>query len=257
VLTAYTGTCNNLTEFNCAQLNSNYSFGSKISIVAADNLANQTIYLRMHNYNSAVGGAFELSVHNPSAALPVDLVRFTANALEDEVVLDWSTASEENNAYFLVEHSTDGQDFTPIAEVKGHGTTTTFQQYTYKHTAPFYGANYYRLKQVDLDGAFEYSQVVVAQIRLIEDQFTLFPNPGYTSDVLTLRWSEDLSKERLEVAITDALGRNIYRQQVVDGVSRETTIRCAEVNLDAGIYFLQLSTDKQVIAHRRINLVRD
>jgi Secretion system C-terminal sorting domain len=257
ILTAYTGSCNNLTEFTCAQLNSSHAFGSKINIVPANNLANQTIYLRMHNYNSSVGGAFQLSVHNPSAPLPVDLVRFSADALDDEVVLDWATASEENNAYFLVEHSTDGQNFIPIGEVKGHGTTTVFQQYNYIDTDPFYGANYYRLKQVDLDGAFEYSQVVVAQIRLQEDQFKLFPNPGYTRDVLTLRWSEDLSKEKLEVAIMDALGRQIYRQQVFDGGSRETTIRCAEVNMDAGIYFLQLSTDKQVIAHRRLNLVVD
>jgi Secretion system C-terminal sorting domain len=257
VLTAYTGSCNNLTEFTCAQLNSSYSFGSKITIVPANNLANQTIYLRMHNFNSSVGGAFRLSVHNPSAPLPVDLVRFSANVLDDEVVLDWATASEENNAYFLVEHSTDGQNFIPVGEVKGHGTTTVLQQYAYIDTDPLYGANYYRLKQVDLDGAFEYSHVVVAQIRLIEDQFKLFPNPSHTSDILTLRWSEDLSKERLVMTITDALGRQIYQQQVFDGGSRETTIRCAEVNMDAGVYFLQLSTDKQVVAHRRLNLVVD
>lgn len=255
ILTLYSGDCSSLTQVACDAFGSTNAFGAKINLSPSENLANQTVYLRMHNFSSDVGGAFDLSVHNPSAALPVELVNFTANTFNSTVVLDWTTATEENNDYFLVEHSTDGRNFIPIEKVDGYGTTTELQHYDYVHDDPFFGENYYRIKQVDFDGAFEYFEVVVAVVRLTEEQFKLFPNPAFTKDVVSLRWSEDLGEERLIVTVVDALGQKVYQREVENNGERQAMINFAEVNMNAGIYFLQLSNDQQVIAHRRFNLI--
>ncbi|MFK7810507.1 MAG: T9SS type A sorting domain-containing protein [Saprospiraceae bacterium] len=258
ILKVYKGDCSGLEEVTCGYFNvwtQENTFGAKAEIAATDGLANQTIFVQLFGDNVSKGDVMNFSVHNPSFALPVDLIRFTANTVGSEVVLDWATATEDNNDYFLVEHSLDGKNFTPIDQVRGKGTTSETQQYTYVHTNPFFGQNYYRLKQVDFDGAFEYFDVVVASVQLAEEQFKVFPNPGFTKDVITLRWTEDLGAEKLELSITDAFGRNVYKEELNDFYTREATINCGEINMDSGIYFLQLSSQRQVIARRRFNLV--
>ena len=74
-------------------------------------------------------------------------------------MLTLATASEQNDTYFDVEHSTNGLEFKTIGNVKGQGTAQTVTNYNFEHTAPIAGINYYRLKQVDFDGAFTYSPV--------------------------------------------------------------------------------------------------
>ncbi len=91
--------------------------------------------------------------------LPIELSRFDAQNTKGTNLLAWSTASEKNNEGFDIERSLDGTAFQKIGFVKGNGTTNQPQQYTY--TDALVGAvTYYRLKQVDTDGKFEYSKVV-------------------------------------------------------------------------------------------------
>ena len=71
-------------------------------------------------------------------------------------ILQWITASETNNAYFIVQHTADpALGFEDLGKVTGAGTTTTAQTYNYSHLTPVVGVNYYRLKQVDFDGSSE------------------------------------------------------------------------------------------------------
>ncbi|MFK7810730.1 MAG: T9SS type A sorting domain-containing protein, partial [Saprospiraceae bacterium] len=257
VLTLYKGDCDNLTEVACNEFGSGYNLGGKILLFEEEGLANETVYIRVHNYNSTIGGAFELSVHNPTAPLPVELLRFSANTIDSEIILDWATASEENNDYFIVEHSTDGRAFTPIEQVRGNGTTNDIQQYTYVDEDPFFGENYYRLKQVDFNGDFEYSGVVVANVSFTSDQFLLFPNPGYTKDVTTLRWTDEVDTKDLVILVTNTLGRMVYERGLEGRNAKEVQIDWSEIDMDAGIYFLQLRNEKQVLATRRFNLLVD
>ncbi|MEM9848187.1 MAG: T9SS type A sorting domain-containing protein, partial [Bacteroidota bacterium] len=115
--------------------------------------------------------------------LPVNLLYFDAKAVDEAVVLKWETASELNNAGFEVARSTNTKDWKTLGFVKGAGTTVTAQSYQYIDDAPAKGINYYRLKQIDTDGTYEYSEIIaVNKTGIGKDALVIAPNP--VDDVL-------------------------------------------------------------------------
>jgi hypothetical protein len=97
----------------------------------------------------------------PNTALPVELLFFSATAHnQKQVILNWATASELNNDFFTVERSIDGLNWEVVEFVNGNGTTPLRNDYSTTDIRPFTGLSYYRLKQTDFDGAFEYSYIV-------------------------------------------------------------------------------------------------
>jgi len=92
-------------------------------------------------------------------ALPIELFSFAASKKSSDVALNWTTISETNNDYFIIEHSRDGSNFRTIGQVNGAGTTTATQNYSFDHETPAKGSNYYRLQQVDYSRASSYSTV--------------------------------------------------------------------------------------------------
>lgn len=115
-------------------------------------------------------------IYISAGVLPVELSFFNANVKESTVVLTWQTASEQNNYYFSIEKSTDGKNFKTIGTIEGHGTTTDVQDYVFIDISPIKGNNYYRLKQVDYDGQFEYSDVIAINIDFTTTPFQLTSN---------------------------------------------------------------------------------
>ncbi len=111
--------------------------------------------------------------------LPVELLHFTAQPSKAHVSLNWATASELNNDYFDVERSTDGRSFQKIERVKGAGTTDVTLHYSYKDVKPQRGQNYYRLKQVDFDGAFEYTNIITADFKGSDQVVKIIPTHTY------------------------------------------------------------------------------
>lgn len=112
-----------------------------------------------------------------SGTLPVELISFTSSHHNGNVTLDWVTASELNNDRFEIEQSIDGSIFRTIGEVKGAGTINEEQQYSFIHATPAFGINYYRLKQVDFDGVFEYSPVLRVNTDQLTSQLQVLQNP--------------------------------------------------------------------------------
>ncbi|AKD04141.1 hypothetical protein PKOR_14885 [Pontibacter korlensis] len=111
--------------------------------------------------------------------LPVTLVAFTAQVQGRDVLLKWSTASEITNDYFAVERSSDGRSFEEIARVKGAGNSNVEQSYSLRDRKAPAGIQYYRLKQVDFDGDYEFSKVVAVHVQEVTTPLvTLFPNPS-------------------------------------------------------------------------------
>lgn len=109
--------------------------------------------------------------------LPVELISFTGHEADEAVQLDWQTASELNNAGFEIQRMALNGTWETIGFVAGAGTTQHTQHYTYLDRLAPNGDNYYRLKQIDYDGQFEYSQVV--HVRLdSEAAFSFYPNPA-------------------------------------------------------------------------------
>ena len=166
-------------------------------------------------------------------ALPVELVAFNAQAKGQHVVLNWETASELKNREFQIEHSTDGEDFWPIATVPGNGTSLKLQQYEFWHENPPVGINYYRLKQVDEDGQFNYSPIVTATVS------------GASSPLITYNAREKKLRVVLsEIATTDTklllydLSGRQAATEVIPAGTAET--RMSAAGLRPGVYLLQL-----------------
>lgn len=95
-----------------------------------------------------------------NTAIPVELVSFKAKTASNTTVLTWLTASESNNQGFTIERSTDGTTYTAIGNVKGNGTTSAVQNYTFTDATPSNGVNYYRLRQADFNGKESLSKSV-------------------------------------------------------------------------------------------------
>ncbi len=119
-------------------------------------------------------------------ALPVDYSLFKVEKALDGVDLVWVTQTEIDNDRFEIEHSIDGVGFTYLGEVEGAGDSNEPKPYYFKHSRPAQGTNYYRLKQIDFDGAFEYSKV---QSVYVGDQSeldaTIAPNPALNNVTLS------------------------------------------------------------------------
>ena len=94
------------------------------------------------------------------AVLPVRLASFSGKRVEHQMLLGWQTTFESNSAYFLVERSTDAKSFEAIGRVVSHGFSESMQVYGFTDEAPQKETNYYRLRQVDRDGRFEFSKIL-------------------------------------------------------------------------------------------------
>lgn len=116
-----------------------------------------------------------------SSALPVTLVYFKARLDEHgQAILEWQTATEINNDYFQLEKSSDGKYFETVGIIAGYGDSKELINYEYVDNHPYSGLSYYRLKQVDFDGKFEYLPMVA----LTNQQKTEFSATPYPSPVL-------------------------------------------------------------------------
>ncbi|MEM6697518.1 MAG: SdrD B-like domain-containing protein, partial [Bacteroidota bacterium] len=141
--------------------------------------------------------------------LPVELLYFKAQADKDHVELTWSTASELNNSHFELERSEDGKTFKQIARIQGKGTTLEQTDYSYKDDKVIPNTlYYYRLKQMDFDGSFEYSEIRVVEINAITE-WTLYPNPIGQDNLLNVSFYADQAVA--EFFVLDAQNRSILQ----------------------------------------------
>jgi photosystem II stability/assembly factor-like uncharacterized protein len=118
------------------------------------------VYFTDTNSGWAVGENGTIVHTTNGGVVPVELNSFTATANGKEVLLNWSTATELNNQGFEVQRKFSSNDFVTVGSVKGHGTTTTLNNYSYIDKLTDAGKYFYRLKQIDYGGKCEYSQVV-------------------------------------------------------------------------------------------------
>lgn len=109
--------------------------------------------------------------------LPVELSSWTLSKRNNKIVFEWSTASEINNDYFEIEHSTDMRNFQSIKQITGMGNSSTKIDYSVEAINSFaLGIQYFRLKQVDFDGRKTYSELITIENQF--ETFQVFPNPA-------------------------------------------------------------------------------
>ena len=113
------------------------------------------------------------------APLPIELIYFHVYADGDDAKLKWSTASETNNRGFEIQHSMDGENWGNLGFVEGIGNSVALINYNYTHEEPRVGINYYRLKQIDLDGKVEFLPIRNINFSSNENELiSIYPNPA-------------------------------------------------------------------------------
>ncbi len=168
--------------------------------------------------------------------LPVTLLTFTATTQPNGNLLNWSTASEQNNAYFIIERSRDGKFFEAIGEVKGQGNSNQLIQYSFLDKQASGNVTYYRLKQVDTNSKFAYSRVVAVQ-RSTRNQTVptakLYPNPAAEITNLDLT---NLPEQEFTITIINITGKIIKQATGKGNNLMQLDIR----NLATGKYIIQI-----------------
>ena len=181
---------------------------------------------------------------SPNSPLPISLYSFTATRKSNTTQLHWRTATELNNDYMAIEHSTDGRHFTEIGRVLGAGTTQEPQDYNFIHEAPAPGLNYYRLRQVDYDGQYAYHGPISLRLGRSGGELSLFPTAATTS--LTATYSGQRRTDA-SLAVYSLNGR-LLLQQRWDNRNRQQSITVS--HLPSGLYLLQLKNGRTVVAKR-------
>jgi hypothetical protein len=179
-----------------------------------------------------------VDVPTPFVAIPVEFTSFTVQASGVNVTLNWSTATETNNQGFEVQRSTNNQ-FTTIGFVNGFGTTTEIHSYSYTDNSLQVGTYSYRLKQIDYDGTFEYSDVIEVDVT-VPKVFALeqnYPNPFNPSTIIKFSLAAD---SKVSLTVFDVLG-----QEVSNLINGNLSAGLHEINFNAsninsGVYFYRI-----------------
>jgi hypothetical protein len=179
--------------------------------------------------------------------VPVELTSFTGNVNNlGQVILNWETATEINNQGFEVERRTETSEYRTIGFVEGYGTTTEPRSYIYTDVTAENGINYYRLKQVDFNGTYEYSDEVEVEVVTGPLSFDLaqnYPNPFNPST--SIKYSVPESGN-IRLSVFNIVGEEVA--VLLDGFSQagsfEVTFDAS--NLSTGVYLYKLQSANSV-----------
>ena len=177
-------------------------------------------------------------------SLPVSLTSFTAKSLNNKTVqLDWTSSMEQNNDYFLVERSKDLVQFESITQVKAKEGNLG-HTYSFVDENPYNGTSYYRLRQVDLNGATSAFPAVSVVLR--SDAYGIFPNP-LVDGKFTLRLDEP---KTAVINLYSADGRVLTLQKT--GIEEGALLLKTAKNLPTGVYILTVEERAQIRKHRLV-----
>ncbi|WP_225840784.1 T9SS type A sorting domain-containing protein [Rufibacter glacialis] len=183
---------------------------------------------------------FQITSSSTPGTLPVTFTSFTGSRSGEVVNLAWATASEKENDFFEVQQSEDGKNFTAVGEkVKGAGTTAVAQAYKTAVSTKSSSILYFRLKQVDFDGKFEHSKVIVvkgSKTAAGQASHEAYPNP--TPDKVYLTSAEQSGS--VTVTLFHSSGRAVSQRQVK--VEAGTPITLDLAGQAAGVYYVQVHT---------------
>ena len=184
------------------------------------------------------------------APAPVSLTSFYAKSMDAKTVkLSWSTGgeSEENNEYFSIEYSDDGREFIEVDKVLGAGTTFETKHYQFMHREAKAGANYYRLRQVDYDGTFSFSDTKVV---VIKNQHEISVQPTLVQDEITVRINGSLNNDGA-IEIINWLGQVVMVSEI-SGDADNFTINVND--LENGHYIVRISSGNVLNSTRFVKL---
>ena len=174
--------------------------------------------------------------------VPVELSSFTASANNNSVTLNWKTATETNNKGFEVQRKTSNSQWSDVSFISGNGTSTESHEYSYVDNNLQSGKYYYRLKQVDLDGTSEYSQVIEADVTA-PAKFALaqnYPNPFNPATRIDFSLP---SNGNVKLTVYNILGQQVA--VLINGFmqSGSHSVDFNATDLNSGLYFYKLESN--------------
>jgi hypothetical protein len=182
--------------------------------------------------------------------LPVTLTSFSAALQGSAVAVNWATASEQNNAGFEVQRAAANLAFTTLGTVAGAGTTQQPGAYHFIDTAPLTTTAYYRLKQVDSDGKYTYSPVVVVQAaKGATSSLGLSSHPNPTPNRATVTWATPLTAPG-RWYLTNMLGQVVHTESLSSETATSLTLDLQAYA--AGTYVLTVEAGNQVIGRSQV-----
>jgi photosystem II stability/assembly factor-like uncharacterized protein len=173
--------------------------------------------------------------------LPVELTSFTAQVQDQKVILNWTTATELNNRGFEIQRKVVEGEFATVGFVKGEGTTTNQKEYSYADKNLAEGKYFYRLKQLDLNGEYEFSKTIEVEVRSL-DNFTLeqnYPNPFNPTTTIGYVLQE---KSNTKLTLINTIGQEvaILVNEEQDKGYHKFALNAA--NLPSGVYLYKLQS---------------
>lgn len=211
--------------------------GDFSSLSRTDIISTVDIKTRLGQAESTVFRSVSLSPQ--TATLPVSLIYFKGEAIQNSVKLNWSTASENNNSHFEIYRSTDGQLFTKIGAINGNNTVTEEKKYTFTDSLPLSSMSYYKLRQVDFDGHFsEYNPLAIS---------TTIQNPKLSiivkeNLIQVLVYANKATNGEFE--IIDILG-NKLASKITNLTNGWNTVNIP-LNIPSGMYVLTVRNGKEI-----------
>jgi hypothetical protein len=165
--------------------------------------------------------------------LPIQLTKFEAVKKDKKVLLKWETVSETNNDYFVVERSRNGNNWKELVKINGAGNSNTLKSYKYIDSKPFSGINYYRLKQIDFDGKYSYSQIKKIDFSIGSD-IRIYPNPAKSIIII-----EGVEAKNVNISIYNTLGQDVSIE-TGEAVAIDGKYQMNMSKLASGIYFIKI-----------------
>lgn len=181
--------------------------------------------------NQTYSGAF---------VLPVEISSFSLKTVNRNTILSWTTESEINNDKFIIERSLDGRRYMQIGQEMGNGNTSVKKSYSFVDNSTQVGMNFYRLKQVDYNGEYEYSAILTAEI----SDGTISIYPTTTTSTVQL----DLGAEKTATIVVYSVNGQIVSNQTVSVSNSEIDLS----TLNAGIYYIKVETAGEVFTQQVI-----
>lgn len=210
---------------------------------------NNTKYMQLGNNIFAGGNSdgWAEAYYKPTVTLPVRFILFSVSKKDNITsILAWKTASETNSAYFEVQRGTDAMQFSTIGKVDANQNSNEIIEYSFTDKAPLKGLNYYRLKQVDIDGKYNYTPARALNFENLDSKSVkYYPNP--TNGILNIEINENLKEAKI-INVFNTLGI-VINHLIINELDKKI-VAIDLSNYPKGIYFIHLKSATINSTHR-------
>jgi hypothetical protein len=193
--------------------------------------------------------------YDSGGVLPIELVSFEANVNDDRVDIVWVTSTEINNDYFTIERSIDAKNWEEILTISGAGNSNQTQDYFEVDYEPLTGLSYYRLKQTDYNGKFEYFNIVPVkfeeEVSSENGTINLFPSPVRAGETVNIEF-KDIYEEELLIVMRDIKGREFYSKMIMNIEDGKLIGVPIDSSIPSGVYLITAASENQLYSQKLI-----